>query len=278
VLKLLDDNPWMLPVLTVVGVGVTFAVGGVRWAIGGVLVLGVLAMAALLNSLRVSRRCIQTLESELLEQTAATPARTLFVGLTESPARSIADLLTAAERISISGRTALNLFVRYGGAITEAVKRGAEVRVLLVDPGSSATSVLYGRDPATYASNFRSVELKISEVQLATNGATGTFEVRLMDEAPTYGIVIAEKDPREASLAAMQVYFLHTRTGADRPVVVFPAIDPWFKVFISEFNAGWRKASTWTERTTPKAERQDGVNVAHVGEAAGPAQQPESPQ
>jgi hypothetical protein len=245
--KWISENQWLVPLIGVLGVVATFAIAGAMWALGGFAVLSGLGLIALLNSLRISRLRVLALETQV-RQAQESPTPRTFATSGESPAYSIRELLKGAKRISISGRTALAIFVRYSGELIEAVEDGAEIQILIVDPRSPASNSLYGQDQETYAANFRNVTIRRDHIKREVAGKQGVFEVRLMRDAPTYGIVICERAENRNSVALVQIYFMYTRIGANRPVARIDGSDIWFSVFVREFNAAWRKAEKWPRK------------------------------
>jgi hypothetical protein len=141
----------------------------------------------------------------------------------------------------------MTIFVRHGGELIDEVKRGADVRILIVDPRCSATNELYGRDRSTYSANLGVIRLGIERVYREIAGAPGSFEVRVVEDSPNYGLVVGEKESRSESVAILHIYFNYTRLGADRPVLAIGTEDRWFPIFVNEFNTAWGSAKSWAE-------------------------------
>lgn len=255
---ILSDNKWVLPVLGVAGVVATFMLGGKWWALGGLALCAGLLLAALMNTTQRLRRRLDTTEHELALASARTAASSLTT-IDESTQHSIPSLLATADRVDISGRTALTLFTSYGALLSEIARRGGHVRIVVVDPHSTASKEIYGSATQAFDANFATLTVRKDAIEASIAGCRGRFEVRLTAVVPTYGMVMAEN--REGtSTAQIQLYFPYTKLGRDRPVLFIPAADEWFAVFRTEFETLWNNSRPWqpsdgvqpsTRRTAP---------------------------
>ena len=263
----LEDNPWLVPLLCIIGVAVTFLIGGFHWAVTGAVIFAVTGIVALLNTLRISRRRVAALDEEI-RRLSDRGSQLPFLESPGSHEYSIPEVLMNAQRVSISGRTAMALFVRYGGEMIERIRSGADVRVLILDPRSTGTADLYAGDRGSYDANLQAVRAGIERVYRAAENAAGSFEVRLLECAPTYGCVMAEKDSPQISAAILHLYFAYTRVGADRPVIALTSKDRWFTIFLNEFNTAWREGKSWSSLNASKIRSiADGSQVAEAQES-----------
>lgn len=178
------------------------------------------------------------------------PARSgIPVGLykwDESKTLTFASLLGKANRVSISGRTAVNILSRNDAEIRAYLKRGGQLRVLVLDPDRAAAFDIYTEPTADLVENLRRGMKYATALQAEF---PGRVELRLTSRPPTLGIVWTEGSdaspviPGETGVMQLKLYLDHSATGAGRPNVLVTSSQPWYHVLTEDFDAAWTTSS-----------------------------------
>jgi len=164
---------------------------------------------------------------------------TLFRTLDELPGFNV--FIRDSTRVSILGRTAVNLLTSYERSLQEVCASGTEVRIVFVDPRSDAAKHLYGSQADTYAQNLEAATKQLARL---TASIGSRLAVRTTTDVPPFSLILIEghQKPR---MIRVQLNFMHSRIGRDRPVFVVEEGDAWFDAFQEEFEATWRTAGAF---------------------------------
>lgn len=148
---------------------------------------------------------------------------------------SFDSFVAGSKRITIVVRTGINVLMSYERMLIEACTSGCEVRFVYVNPNAAAATLVYGHSASTYARN-----LAASEEQLeALHERVGPrLQIQVSDDIPPFSMIYAERDAR--SRIRIQLNFLFSRIGRDRPVFELGADDPWYQAFRDEVEAIWQ--------------------------------------
>jgi hypothetical protein len=152
-------------------------------------------------------------------------------------------LTERASKLSILGRTAVNLIGHQQRAIEELCRQGCHVRLLFVDPKSEAARFLYSDNYDIYRHNVRTTALHLKKINIRCDNR---IEVRVIKEAPTMSLMIVERQDNAESLIQAQLYFIHGAIAADRPLFRVKPNDRWYSVFLGEFQELWASSQIWT--------------------------------
>jgi hypothetical protein len=171
-------------------------------------------------------------------------AEVFFYTLDDSRAESFPNMVQDAVRLHILGRTMVNLLGQYGRVFEELSRSGCEVRLLFVDPSSEACRFLYGSNLEIYRSNIATTASHLERLRRVCGRQ---LQVKVTRHAPTSSIIIVEKQNLQQSFVQVQLYFLHSAVGWDRPIFRVTYGDKWYKTFQGEFNQLWSDSEEWNE-------------------------------
>lgn len=173
---------------------------------------------------------------------ARVSAEDFFYTVDDKFADSFPNLVQDAKRLSILGRTAVNLLSQYHKTFETLGKAGCEIRLLFVDPQSETSKLLYGSNLEIYRSNITTA---CSHLKALKQTLGHQLAVRVMNHAPTISIIVIEKQDFQQSFLQAQFYFLHSAVGCDRPVFIVQAGDKWYDIFREEFSMLWSNSQKW---------------------------------
>lgn len=171
-------------------------------------------------------------------------AEAFFYTLDNSRAESFPNMVQGAVRLHILGRTMVNLLSQYGRVFEELSKSGCEVRLLFVDPSSEACKFLYGSNLEIYRNNIATAASHLDRLRRVCGHQ---LQVKVTRHAPTSSIVVVEKQDLQQSFIQVQLYFLHSAVGWDRPIFRVTYGGKWYKIFQGEFNQLWSNSEEWNE-------------------------------
>jgi hypothetical protein len=233
-----------LLVLALAG-GVTLERGGVNlepWAriAAGVLGGGLILAAALLEMR--GRWSLSAGEGKPPETSGRPSPSNFFYTLDHAEEGNFPALVRGATRVSVLSRTAVNLFNHYSHTLEELARAGCEIRLLVLDPSSEACAYVYGGSVEFYRHNISVTEAHLNRLRIATGSK---LEVRTTKHAPTISIILVEYPDSRQNRVRVQLYFLHSVVGSDRPLFSVAATDKWYQVFSKEFSSLWESATKW---------------------------------
>jgi hypothetical protein len=166
---------------------------------------------------------------------------TLFA-LDDDSSLSFPRIVEGARRISIISRTGINLRGLYFGEFFNALDRGAEIRILLVDPSSGVCDWIYGTTRDVFRRNF---SLAAGHLRSLRERSGAHLQVRTMPYAPTFGLLWIEKTETSSNVMQIQLYFLHGPGSRALPLFCLPYSSRWYSTFTNEFERLWIGAESW---------------------------------
>ena len=169
-------------------------------------------------------------------------AQDLLYTLNQQPGSDFASLTTDAVRISILGRTFTSLLTRYEKNFVQLLSSGCDVRLMFVDPGSQAAGLAYGSDPDVYRQNLQVARTHMKKLHEV---APSSLVTKVISQPPPLGMMIVENRDSSRNSLRVQLHFLGSCTGRDRPIIPVFADDPWYTVFAKEFEELWMRARPW---------------------------------
>ena len=177
-------------------------------------------------------------------------AERFFSTLDDPAVANFSLMAQGAQRISILGRTAVNLLSQYQREFERLGSTGCSIRLLFVDPLCEASRYVYGNTPHVYWNNINIASTHLRTIQEKLGSQ---LQVKTTKHAPTLSVIIVEKQPIGESFARVQLYFLHSRVGRDRPVFQVNHSDRWYNVFVEEFNQIWAAGEGWDDSCLTRA-------------------------
>lgn len=182
----------------------------------------------------------------------AVPAETVPHGLyrwDEPPALVFSTLLKKAARVSVSGRTAVNILSRNEAEVRALLRAGGQLRLLVLDPSAADRLQIYTEPTADLKENL-SKGLKYA-TSLAVS-FPGRVQIRTTSRPPTLGLVWIESSDanplfaKERGVVQIKLYLDHSVTGAGRPNIAVASSDPWYRTMTEDFESEWNSASAHT--------------------------------
>lgn len=141
-----------------------------------------------------------------------------------------------AKRVSILARTGVNILSQYSRIFENLGKNNCEIRLLLLDKNSAASRYVYGQNKQIFIKNYEKTIWHYKEIK---KNIKDNISLKFINPAPTLSTVIVEKDNGE-DFISVQLYFIHSCIGRDRPLFRVYKKSKWFKVFLEEFEHLWR--------------------------------------
>lgn len=166
-----------------------------------------------------------------------------FLGQLGGEGDDLRALVDGATRVSVLARTAVNLFNFHGHLLRDLAQEGCDVRLLLVAPDVP--------DVYKYDSDHkfqRNLESTAAHVRELLSSARRRVEVRFTRHAPTMSVFVIEKGEPHKHVVRVQPYFLHSCSGAERPMFTVSGDKRWYPIFWKEFDTLWHTADDVTER------------------------------
>ncbi len=223
--------------------GVTLETGGVKlepWAriaagiVGAIFIVGAIALELVARS--------GATDGQSAGRSDRPSPSGFFYTLDHPEEGNFLALVRGATRVSVLSRTAVNLFNHYSHALEDLARAGCEIRLLVLDPTSEACAFVYGGSVEFYRHNISVTEAHLTRLRATTGDR---LEVRTTKHAPTISLILIEYPDARQNRVRVQLYFLHSVLGSDRPLFSVPATDKWFQVFSKEFSSIWESAKKW---------------------------------
>lgn len=149
-----------------------------------------------------------------------------------------------ARSISALGLSLFRFLPAFQDSFREALERGTTLRVLLVDPGSSALDMIGLRSTSAVPLNFQRRHIESSLELLALwfrQINRPDLDVRLINYMPPYGITIYRHlTERNKDVCLVRLYTFRTPTS-DAPLIHPDSVrhPQWFEFFSDQFEKMW---------------------------------------
>jgi hypothetical protein len=169
-------------------------------------------------------------------------AEKFFYTLDEVGAKNFPNIVKGAKRLKILSRTAINLLSSYQNIFRQLARDECQIQLLFVDPSSEAANLVYGSNYEIYLNNITSAARHLRNLFSLYKDQ---IKIRIVKHAPTLSIIIVEKEEVKESYMQVQLYFLHSAVGRDRPLFQVTKEDKWYRIFEKEFEMLWENAQAW---------------------------------
>jgi hypothetical protein len=229
---------------------------------GGDLLLG--SISATLSVLsysiirdRKNRKVLETQLAVLQRSLPEHPSALSFFRKTPDP--DLAPFLQQANQIDLCGVTLTNTLNRQFAILRERLDAGGTIRLLVIDPASSAIEMSAQRSASPKDTEYyrRRSESALSDITYlikynndrkqfkGRNLKSGSISVRLLSYAPSYGIcsfdkkknhgcVIVELYPHKFGFKVPPTFELNLENDGE-----------WYTYFVDQFEQMWDAASPW---------------------------------
>lgn len=142
-------------------------------------------------------------------------------------------IIKGAKKVSIFGRTAINIVNLYDTDIRESLEAGCLYRILTCDHKDELISQIYSKhfiENAITARNFfEEMQKKYSNLEFKT-----------INKISGYSMTIVEYEQSERNLINFIIY-QNTMKGNQRPMFTIKYDNDWYNKFVKEFNFLWDK-------------------------------------
>lgn len=142
-------------------------------------------------------------------------------------------IIKDAKKVSILGRTAINIVNLYDTDIRESLETGCSYRILTCDHKDDLISQIYSK---RFIENATTAKIFFEDMQKKYPN----LEFRTINKILGYSMTIVEYDQTERNLINFIVY-QNTMKGNQRPMFTIKYDNDWYKKFVTEFNFLWDK-------------------------------------
>lgn len=142
-------------------------------------------------------------------------------------------IIKDAKKVSILGRTAINIVNLYDTDIKESLEAGCSYRILTCDHKDDLISQIYSK---RFIENATTARIFFADMQKQYPN----LEFRTINKILGYSMTIVEYDRAERNLINFIVY-QNTMKGNQRPMFTIKYDDDWYNKFVTEFNFLWDK-------------------------------------
>jgi hypothetical protein len=181
---------------------------------------------------------------DLLRKEQPEPQGSFLYTLDDPTKPSFPEMTKGATGLDVLSRTAVNLINSYRSELLRLVRNGAHVRVVMVHPSSDVCKYLYGRHLELFQSNLRSAVQHLNEFEQLLGSPlhdeASSLQVKFVSDFPPFSLTHVRRGGPSASIIKVQLNFLYTLTGRDRPIFDLCEDTEWYAQFRAEFEAIWR--------------------------------------
>jgi hypothetical protein len=254
--KFIIANPDTIVALLVSAVATTF---GIIQNNQGLLLAGIaLTLTFLAASLirdRLNRETLSEQIAELRKSLPDKPSATAFF----RPMQGFDVRLKNATKIDLCGVSLTSMVSTYFATLRSRIEAGVELRILVIDPKSSAIEMTSERstNPKDTMYYRRRLDSTFSDLtylhkfagdmkQRGRKGAkTGSLTVKLLSYAPSFSIVSLDSRDKEG-LVQVEI-FPHKFGFKARPVFTLSLDNDgeWYTYFVEQFEQMWNTATPW---------------------------------
>jgi hypothetical protein len=228
--------------VTLVFIVVIFAIDVFNLASLDALTNVILAVLALVvYSLLSTRQALEELSDKVVRPQ---DARSFFW----KTKRSIEDDLSQAKDIRIAGAVLSRTLRDYRYVLEERLKHGAKVRIMLMDPNSTAPdqAVLRSKGVSNRQFYIDSLRPTIERISALVE-ASEKIELGLLPYKPAYGMILIDPDEAHGKII-IEMYPHHSDTFAPT-FELFPNRDThWAEFFRSQFDTMWSRSKHYQNK------------------------------
>lgn len=142
-------------------------------------------------------------------------------------------IIKDAKKVSILGRTVINIVNLYDTDMRESLEAGCSYRILTCDHKDDLISQIYSK---RFMENATTARIFFEDMQKKYSN----LEFRTINKTLGYSMTIVEYDQAERNLINCIVY-QNTMKGNQRPMFTIKYDNNWYKKFVNEFNFLWDK-------------------------------------
>lgn len=170
-------------------------------------------------------------------------ATDFFYTISSRPDGDFESITKGTKRVRILCRTAVNLVNSSQNVLRKLCQAGCTIDILFVDPTSESTKYIYGQKRDLFNQNYL---LSTTHLQKLKHEFSSNINLRTTSHAPTQSLIIVEHDNSKNNFVQVQLYFLHSSHGSDRPIFRVLSGEILYTIFVDEFDELWKNASVWS--------------------------------
>ena len=156
-----------------------------------------------------------------------TPNNSLY-SLKTNTNRTFDKIVPGAKKITIIGKTMVNLYNSYQSDLEESLKSGCEYYVLAYDYDKNAEKRPYSDHSYNNHTTTNEIFIKLQE-------KFPNFHYKLSDKWPGYGVMLVEYEQKNNNYMQILLY-AETMKGLQRPMFKINYGDEWYDKFSGEIN------------------------------------------
>jgi len=153
--------------------------------------------------------------------------------------------LERANEIWVIGVHARSFLRHYHSTVENKLKKGKNIRVLMVDPDGYATAMVAARNPGKLfvESEQAIIRANLSNFSDLKSLAPAKIQIRVIDDPLTYGAYIIDPDSRDGVIY-MQRY---SYQAGVTPKFIYHPENQWFKFIKNEVQTLWNRSREWED-------------------------------
>jgi hypothetical protein len=150
-----------------------------------------------------------------------------------------------ASEICIVAISAISLSIRHLGFFEEKIQGGCKVKMILLNPNSSALPVWNLQYKVTSTDSDIQATLGALKELAGRKNARGSLEIRLLDVFLPFSMMATDLNKQYGTMI-IEYHTYKTAIG-DRPhIFLTPQNEPhWFKFYKQQYEKAWSEAKTW---------------------------------
>lgn len=150
-------------------------------------------------------------------------------------------LLERASKFHFLARSGVTLFAAYEAQLSDAVRRGCDLRFITTDPQSPGFAS--HDDTEMHLQNLSKTKVHLRRLR---GIESGRVTCRLTPFPLTASVIYLEDDLTKQELLIVQLYFAVSRVGRDRPLLFLYPGDDLYQPYKDELDRLWNQGSSWS--------------------------------
>ncbi|WP_143662325.1 hypothetical protein [Streptomyces sp. Amel2xC10] len=226
---------------------ITFSVLGITGkASQEVITSGVLAVLALVGFSLLRIRAQSDKVNDSLESIGTRPSSDRFFTAVDD-GDEIKRMISSSREVWLHGWTLELHLVSYTSEIRKAVARGVHVKILVIEPGSTAMAVAASEAENRSASELSSnLEANLRRLLALTSGpASGRLEIRTLTHVPHYTVIASDPSADQGKIIMRIATFQADHWQRPTFSVTRQNDTKWYEFFKTQFDKKWESATPY---------------------------------
>ncbi|MFG2759308.1 hypothetical protein [Streptomyces wuyuanensis] len=244
---ILRDALHSLDLYATLAAAITFAILGITGkASQEVVTSGILAVLALVGfSLLRIRSQSDRINEALVDVGTRPSADRFFTEVDDSD--EIKRMISSSREVWLHGWTLELHLVSYAGEIRRAVARGVHVRILVIEPSSTAMTVAASEADNRSAGELSSnLEANLRRLLTPPSGrVSGQLEVRTLTHVPHYTVIASDPSAAQGKIIMRIATFQADHWQRPTFAVTRQHDSGWYEFFKTQFDKKWESATPY---------------------------------